>query len=160
MVDGYLKLLVNSGASSSSVQEKTLEADIAASKKVSIKFDWKALIEATKGRHSYFALMDSSNNVIFIMQANGKDGISYSTTSADSLTKLASYSQNWYTVDLTLDFEAKTINGTIADNTGKTVKTFTNEVLNASAASLAKMYATNTYSAAPLAIDNVCIKVY
>ena len=94
------------------------------------------------------------------MQANGKDGISYSTTSADSLTKLASYSQNWYTVDLTLDFEAKTINGTIADNTGKTVKTFTNEALNASAASLAKMYATNTYSAAPLAIDNVCIKVY
>ena len=160
VVDGYLKLLVNSGANSSSVQEKTLEADIAAAKKVSIKFDWKALIEATKGRHSYFALMDSSNNVIFIMQANGKDGISYSTTSADSLTKLASYSQNWYTVDLTLDFEAKTINGTIADNTGKTVKTFTNEALNASAASLAKMYATNTYSAAPLAIDNVCIKVY
>ncbi|MGN0149583.1 MAG: SGNH/GDSL hydrolase family protein [Clostridia bacterium] len=160
VVDGYLKLLVNSGASSSSVQEKTLEADIAAANKVSIKFDWKALIEATKGRHSYFALMDSSNNVIFIMQANGKDGISYSTTSADSLTKLASYSQNWYTVDLTLDFEAKTINGTIADNTGKTVKTFTDEALNASAASLAKMYATNTYSAAPLAIDNVCIKVY
>jgi hypothetical protein len=100
------------------------------------------------------------------MRGNGSAGLYYSTTAAaDSstdgdYTKISTFNQNWYTVDLVIDFTAKTINGTISDTAGKVQATLTDVAITTEAANLAKMYAINTYSAAPLAIDDVFIKAY
>lgn len=165
--DGILTLLGKSGANKTTEINKTLETDIAAAKKVTIKLDWKSLVAAGNGRHSNFVLMDSDNKPVFALRGQGKTGLFYSadlasgTDSDDKFTKFANFSQNWYTLDLTIDFETGKINGTVSETaSGTAVATITDANVPNGAANLAKLYAVNTYSAAPMAIDNVCIKVY
>jgi hypothetical protein len=166
VTDGYLQLLGSSGASKSYTVTKTLDSSVSSANKVAIRFNWKSLIESSKGRHSNFVLQDSDGNTVFVMRGNGSAGLYYSTTAAaDSstdgdYTKISTFNQNWYTVDLVIDFTAKTINGTISDTAGKVQATLTDVAITTEAANLAKMYAINTYSAAPLAIDDVFIKAY
>ncbi len=160
--EGALQLLDQSNASGSRTSEKALDESISASSKVHIMFDWKALIESGKGRTSDFRLLDSNDNLIFLVNGNGSKGLFYSTTTTDSADykSFASYSQNWYSVDLTIDFTAKTLNGSITDANGKVVKEFNNETLANSPTNLSKLQAINTYSLAPMAIDNVIIKAF
>lgn len=159
--DGCLKLLTKSSANKSSEMVKTLGTDVSGAKKVSVKFDWKSLVESNKGRHSNFVLRDSDNKVIFLIRGVGNAGLFCSTTADEAgYEKISNFNQNWVTVDLIIDFEAKTINGAISDSDGNNLKTFTDVAMTDGAANLANMFATNTYSAAPMAIDNVCIKIY
>lgn len=159
--DGVLNLLTNSSANSTSVQEKSLEADIAAASKVTVKFDWKSGVESGKSRNSYFALMDDANNVIFLIYGDGKEGLMYSTSGVDktSMTTISTFNQNWHTIDLTIDFETQTINGTILDSTGTALVTIKDASIE-TATNLSKLCATNTYSLAPLSVDNVYFKIY
>ena len=62
-------------------------------------------------------------------------------------------------MELTLDFDVKTINGTITNITDdKIVKTYTNEPIGNNAENLGKLYAQDGYSDAVICIDNVYIK--
>lgn len=160
--EGALQLLDQSNASGSRTSEKTFDESVSASSKVHIMFDWKSLVESGKGRNSDFRLLDSNDNLIFLVRGNGNKGLFYSTTTADDTgyTSFAGYSQNWYSVDLTIDFTAKTLNGSISDAGGNVVKEFKDEPLANSPTNLSKLQAINTYSLAPMAIDNVIIKAF
>lgn len=151
-----LKLLIRNSTASSLT--KNLSEDISALKKVNIQFDWRSNMNSDRGRWGYFALQDSSGEYIFSMYANDKNSIGYALTdptAAGAITNIAEFSRAWYTVSLTLDFESKTIKGTITQK-GTDAVTEINTAMNAS--NLGKMYAYDGYSATPMSIDNIYIR--
>ncbi len=163
---GYLSLLASSSANTVGTMTKTLDSEIAAASKVVLKFDWQSLIESGKGRHSNFVLADADGNTIFGLRGAGSGGLYYSTTLSettndDTFVSFSSFNQNWYTVSLTLDFAAGTMSGTISNtSTGAVVATIAETAIPNSAANLGTLYAVNTYSLAPMAIDNFMVKLY
>ncbi len=172
---GKLQLLPDSKAGTATQEDtKTFDTDVSDLTNVHVTFDWQPLADpgsGSGGRHSNLILQDAGGNIIFLLRedsggAAGGGKFQYATASTtDSEGKiaytyqdLAAYSKNWYTLDLTLDFAAHTINGTFKDNTGAAVKTFTDVAMNTAATNLGKLYAYNTYGLAPMAIDNFYIK--
>lgn len=157
--DGVMQLLTSKKTSDSVT--KTLDSEISSLNRVNIRFDWKSNVKSGKGNGSWFALHDSSDNMIFALYGNGKYvGIGASTTDTSSgWETIEKFSNDWYRVELTLDFDAKTINGTITNITDdKIVKTYTNEPIGNNAENLGKLYAQDGYSDAVICIDNVYIK--
>lgn len=155
--EGKLNVIPNSNAGDPAEEAtKTFDADVSELTKVHVTFDWQSLVESGKGRHSNFILQDTDGNLVFLLRGVGDGKIMYSTTTADNTgyKDIEAFTNNWYSIDLTLDFTAHTITGAVKDNTGKTLKEFTGEAMNAAAANLGKLYATNTYSASDMAIDN------
>lgn len=157
--DGVMQLLTSKKTGDSVT--KTLDSEISSLNRVNIRFDWKSNVKSGKGNGSWFALHDSSDNMIFALYGNGKYvGIGASTTDTSSgWETIEKFSNDWYRVELTLDFDAKTINGTITNITDdKIVKTYTNEPIGNNAENLGKLYAQDGYSDAVICIDNVYIK--
>lgn len=157
--DGVMQLLTSKKTGDSVT--KTLDSEISSLNRVNIRFDWKSNVKSGKGNGSWFALHDSSDNMIFALYGNGKYvGIGASTTDTSSgWETIEKFSNDWYRVELTLDFDAKTINGTITNITdNKIVKTYTNEQIGNNAENLGKLYAQDGYSDAVICIDNVYIK--
>lgn len=157
--DGVMQLLTSKKTGDSVT--KTLDSEISSLNRVNIRFDWKSNVKSGKGNGSWFALHDSSDNMIFALYGNGKYvGIGASTTDTSSgWETIEKFSNDWYRVELTLDFDAKTINGTITNITDdKIVKTYTNEPRGNNAENLGKLYAQDGYSDAVICIDNVYIK--
>ena len=159
VTDGVIQLLTSK--TTGHTVTKTLDSDISGSKKVSVEFDWKNNAASGKGNGSWLALHDSSDNMIFALYGNGKYvGIGASTTDTNKgWQTIEGFSNDWYRVSLELDFEAKTINGTITNITdNKVVKTYKNEPIQNNAANLGKLYAQDGYSDAVISLDNVYIK--
>ena len=157
--DGVMQLLTSKKTGDSVT--KTLDSEISSPNRVDIRFDWKSNVKSGKGNGSWFALHDSSDNMIFALYGNGKYvGIGASTTDTSSgWETIEKFSNDWYRVELTLDFDVKTINGTITNITDdKIVKTYTNEPIGNNAENLGKLYAQDGYSDAVICIDNVYIK--
>lgn len=157
--DGVMQLLTSKKTGDSVT--KTLDSEISSLNRVNIRFDWKSNVKSGKGNGSWFALHDSSDNMIFALYGNGKYvGIGASTTDTSSgWETIEKFSNDWYRVELTLDFDAKTINGTITNiPDDKIVKTYTNEPIGNNAENLGKLYAQDGYSDAVICIDNVYIK--
>ncbi len=157
--DGVIQLLTSKKTGDSVT--KTLDSEISSLNRVNIRFDWKSNVKSGKGNGSWFALHDSSDNMIFALYGNSKYvGIGASTTDTSSgWETIEKFSNDWYRVELTLDFDAKTINGTITNITDdKIVKTYTNEPIGNNAENLGKLYAQDGYSDAVICIDNVYIK--
>lgn len=157
--DGVLRLLTSKKTGDSTT--KVLDNEISEKKKLKIKFDWKSDAPSGKGYGSWFALHDSNDNMIFAIYGNGKYvGIGVSTTdTGNGWQTIEKFSNDWYRVELTLDFESKTINGTITNITDDNiVKTYTDEPMMNNAENLGKLYAQDGYSDAVISLDNVFIK--
>lgn len=157
--DGVMQLLTSKKTGDSVT--KTLDAEISSLKKVDIRFDWKNNAASGKGNGSWFALHDSENNMIFALYGNGKYvGIGASTTdTGNGWETIEKFSNDWYRVELTLDFETKRINGTITNITdNKVVKTYTDVPMANDAQNLGRLYAQDGYSDAVISLDNVYIK--
>ncbi|MDO5398117.1 MAG: Ig-like domain-containing protein [bacterium] len=159
--NGVIQLLTSKKTGDSVT--KTLDSEVSSLSKVNIRFDWKNNAASGKGNGSWFALHDSNDNMIFALYGNGKYvGIGASTTNTSSgWETIEKFSNNWYRVELTLDFEAKTINGVITNITDdKVVKTYTDEPIANNPENLGKLYAQDGYSDATISIDNVFVKEY
>lgn len=157
--DGVMRLLTSKKTGDSVT--KTLNTEISSLSKVNIRFDWKNNAALGKGNGSWFALHDSNDNMIFALYGNGKFvGIGASVTDTSSGREtIESFSNDWYRVELTLDFDTKTINGTITNITdNKIVKTYTDAAISNNAENLGKLYAQDGYSDAVISLDNVYIK--
>lgn len=157
--DGVMQLLTSKKTGDSVT--KTLDTEISSLSKVNIRFDWKNNAASSKGNGSWFALHDSNDNMIFALYGNGKYvGIGASTTdTSGGWETIEKFSNDWYRVELTFDFDTKTINGTITNITdNKVVKTYTDTPISNNAENLGKFYAQDGYSAAVIYIDNVYIK--
>ena len=157
--DGVMQLLTSKKTGDSVT--KTLDTEISSLSKVNIRFDWKNNAASSKGNGSWFALHDSNDNMIFALYGNGKYvGIGASTTdTSGGWETIEKFSNDWYRVELTFDFDTKTINGTITNITdNKVVKTYTDTPISNNAENLGKFYAQDGYSAALIYIDNVYIK--
>lgn len=140
---------------------KILGNTIPEKKKMDVSFEWKSNAASGKGNGSWFALHDSEDNIIFALYGNGKYvGIGASTTNTtNGWETIESFSNDWYRVELTLDFEKKIINGTITNITdNKIVKTYTNEPMANNARNLGKLYAHDGWSDAVISLDNVFVK--
>ncbi len=99
--------------------------------------------------------------MIFAIYGNGKYvGIGASTTdTGGGWETIESFSNDTYRVELTLDFTAQTINGTITNITdNKIVKTYIDEPMANGAANLGAFYAEDGYSDAVITLDNVYVK--
>lgn len=157
--DGVMQLLTSKKTNDSVT--KTLDSSISSLKRVNIRFDWKNNAASGKGNGSWFALHDSNDNMIFALYGNGKFvGIGASTTdTGGGWETIEKFSNDWYRVELTLDFDLKVINGTITNITDdKIVKTYTDEPMANNAENLGKFYAQDGYSDAVICIDNIYVK--
>ncbi|MGN0181231.1 MAG: DNRLRE domain-containing protein [Candidatus Ornithomonoglobus sp.] len=127
-----------------------------------MSFKWKTTVELANtsgGRQSEFRIEDKEGNIIFtISGASNRSGIPTQiryavggdvTTSSEQLA----VTNDWFTIDLNMDFINKTVSGTIT--TGTTVVTIPETAVNASG--LAVLAAQNISSLAPMAIDDVII---
>lgn len=157
--DGTLRLLTSKKTGDNVT--KTLDEITAAKSSVEVCFDWRSNAASNKGNGSWFALHDSDGNMIFAIYGNGKYvGIGASTTdTGGGWETIESFSNDTYRVELTLDFTAQTINGTITNITdNKIVKTYIDEPMANGAANLGAFYAEDGYSDAVITLDNVYVK--
>lgn len=163
--DGVLKLTdVNSTGYS---DRKIFTNGVEDAKKLNISFDWTSRTEGGNSRSSRFDLEDADKNPIFSIYAQGGEGAYYAINKVcvidkenpdksgikfgDAWKKEATCP--WYTINLTLDFEAKTISGTITGGTEPV--TIPSTSINATG--LGQLAAYDVYSAAPQQIDNIKI---
>lgn len=161
--DGVLRLLVKGQAGKETNDVKAFAEDITSQQKLKLAFDWKTNVESGKGRQSRFDVTDSNGNIIFSIYGRGNAGVFYALNEAaahDSAvsTKLSGSVGEWFTVELDLDLEAKTVSGTITKKADGTVTAIKSTALT-SAENLGKLVATDLYSAAVLELDNVYISV-
>lgn len=157
--DGTLRLLTSKKTGDSVT--KTLDEITASKSSVDVCFDWRSNAPFNKGNGSWFALHDSEGNMIFAIYGNGKYvGIGASTTNTGGgWETIENFSNDTYRVELTLDFAAQTINGTITNITdNKVVKIYTDEPMANGAANLGAFYAEDGYSDASITLDNIYIK--
>lgn len=141
---------------------KTFEENVTAAKSVDISFKWKSTADLTAGggRSSYFALADSDGNAFFgLSGSSNRPAEAFVTQLAygfsddyGTYTKIDNPSNNFYTINLSIDFINHKMSGTIADSSGINVAEFSD--LNVSADGLAVLKAVNTVSLAPMAIDD------
>ena len=156
--NGELRLLVNGGTDAQHSDTNTLSADIAATKKLTIKFDWRSDTDIANTRNSTFNLKDSQDNVIFSLFGGGKDGTTYAinATADKSGNKLANTSDQWISVVLTMDFEEGALSGSLLNkSTGESTTIASTPI---TATNLAKLVAAYGYSAAAQRIDNIGIR--
>ncbi len=141
---------------------KTLDEKISSAKKLTVRFDWCSDSELGKGRYSTFNLKDSNGNVVFSLFGKGVKNTNKTTTYAvnaiaeETSTNVGNINE-WVRVKLTIDFEAKTISGTIV-NLATGVETTIQETALTSAENLATLSAEYGYSASPQRLDNFGIR--
>ena len=141
---------------------KTLDEKITSAKKLTVRFDWCSDSELGKGRYSTFNLKDSNGNVVFSLFGKGVKNTTKTTTYAvnaiaeETSTNVGNVNE-WIRVKLTIDFEAKTISGTIV-NLATGVETAIQETAITSAENLATLSAEYGYSASPQRLDNFGIR--
>lgn len=159
--NGYMNLLSGSKASGTQTDTKTFDTAVSDMKSIHLTFDWQSLVESGKGRHSNIEFLDPNGNLIFLLRGNGSEGLLWwakDRTEADAgYTKFAGFSNNWYSFDLTIDFETHEMTGTISDNTGAKVADM-NTAIKEEATGLGKINAYNTYSLAAMGLDNFYLK--
>lgn len=157
--EGALGLFINGAINKETSDVKELASDISSAKKLTVRFDWCSDAESGKGRYSLFDLKDSDGNIIFSLYGNGQKGITYAVNEAagESSTKVASVCSNWIRVKLDIDFETKTISGTLVNiETG--TETTIGETSLTEASNLATLNADYGYSLAPQRLDNFGIR--
>ncbi len=156
--DGKLKLTTYNNAAGkfnpNYTNTKVFDAAVQSAKQVDISFDYQTRVPADKNRTSNFTIEDTNGNVIVsLFGSNGK--VTYAT---DAVAGAESTLVSEYTgasgvegtapviaVDLSVDFEAKTVTGTIGDVAVDTTTTAEN---------LGQLVARQYYSLAPQWIDN------
>lgn len=164
--DGELKLTTANNAGKPVYSDvKTFMSGVEGAKTLSVSFDWASRIQGTKGRDSRLDLEDANGNTIFSLYGNGSKGVFYRINGqipkgneGDVGTKIGdSWADGancpWYHVKLDLDFEAKTVSGTITGGTSPV----TIEPTQIDAVNLEKFAAYCIYSQADQVIDNVKI---
>lgn len=159
VADGALNLCTSNN--SAKTDTKDLDDTIKNMAGVNLSFKWKTGADFKSGsnRQSVFKLLDDEGNIIFaISGASNRSGIPTKvryqvggevTTTSTSLAD----SNDWFDVNLKLDFANKTVEGTIAQG-GNTV-TISKTAISADC--LAQLAAQNVSSLAPMAIDDVVI---
>ena len=156
--EGKLKLTTYNNATGTFdpnyTNTKVFDAAVQSAKQVDISFDYQTRVPADKNRTSNFTIEDTNGNVIVsLFGSNGK--VTYAT---DAVAGAESTLVSEYTgtsnvegtapviaVDLSVDFEAKTVTGTIGDVAVDTTTTAEN---------LGQLVARQYYSLAPQWIDN------
>ena len=159
IADGVLKVLTENGLDEGYYATKSMPNEVSSLKKVHLTFDWSSQIESGKGRDSALALEDASGNMIFALYGRGNGNLAYTTTEIGTYTNFSSFNQNWYTIDLTLDFEAMTVNGTITPKgSDDPVAELNNIAITSGASSLGQIKGYDIYSQATMYVDNFSLK--
>lgn len=157
--NGYL--VVNTNNKNGALTTKTLDESIKSADSLSIKFDWASNVEEGKDRNSAFELRDSNNTLLFAMYGKGgtktDSGIKYGLVDGTWIDIEKHTPGKWYTVELDVNFSAKTMSVSIKDTAAGT------ELVNVpsvdiTAENLAFMVGNDIYSLAPQWIDNVLVK--
>lgn len=159
IADGVLNLCTSNN--SAKTDTKDFDDTIKNMAGVNLSFKWKTGVDLTSGsnRQSVFKLLDDEGNIIFaISGAANRSGIPSKvryqvggevTTTSTSLAD----SNDWFDVNLKMDFANKTVEGTIAQGDNKV--TISKTAISANC--LAQLAAQNVSSLAPMAIDDVVI---
>ncbi len=152
--EGVLNLLTGVGTNSRTSSIKSLSDKIAQCKKLTVKFDWRNLVDTGKGRSSSFDLLDSNGNHIFSINAKGKSGIDYGVGKFADRVISSNWSgvNDWYSINLTMDFENGMVSGTITNKETGNVTLINPTPVEAK--NLATIRATYGYSSASQQLDN------
>ncbi len=159
--DAALTLCSTNGSAKTDTKDFDESVSSLAAAKVSFKWKTTADLSNSGGnRRSEFMLKDKDGNIIFTMSgATNRGGIPtqvrYQVGGAVTTASTWITSNNdWYSIDLTLDFLGKTLMGTIS-NGGTILADIPKTTIPA--ANLAQFAAQNHSSLAPMAIDDVII---
>lgn len=154
-------LILNTNNKNGALTTKTLDEAIKSADSLSIKFDWASNVEKDKDRSSAFELRDENNTLLFAMYGKGgtktDSGIKYGLVDGTWIDIEKHTTGKWYTVELNVNFSAKTMSVSIKDTAAGT------ELVNVpsvdiTAENLAFMVGNDIYSLAPQWIDNVLVK--
>ena len=162
--DGVLKLIPNSSDDDIVIDTKNFGEEITKAKKLHVRFDWRSLIVKGEPSESFFELQDSEGNLVFLLRGLGKKGGLYASAENDfpyqySHRFSAQFNNDWYTVDMIIDFTA--INDweehmpRITGNVGMGF----DSPINKNATNVGRLCAYNVSGVAPMEIDNFMIKV-
>lgn len=157
--NGYL--VVNTNNKNGALATKTLDEAIKDADSLSIKFDWASNVETGKDRSSAFELCDSNNTLIFAMYGKGgtkaDSGIKYGLVDGTWIDIESHTTGKWYTVELDVNFAAKTMSVSVKDTSaGKELVNLPS--VDITAENLAFMIGNDIYSLAPQWVDNVLVK--
>ncbi len=159
--DGTLTLCNTNG--STKTDTKDFDETVTSLAAAKVSFKWKTTVDLSNSggnRQSQFMLKDKDGNIIFTMSgATNRGGIPtqvrYQVGGAVTTASTWITSNNdWYSIDLTLDFLGKTLMGTIS-NGGTILADIPATAIPG--ANLAQLAAQNVNSLAPMAIDDVII---
>lgn len=158
VTDGVMQILTSYDTGGQYYITKTFDTSVSELSKVHIVFDWSSRIQAGIGRQSALALEDANGNMIFALYGIGNGNLGYTTTALGEYTNFSSFNQNWYTVDLVIDFDNLIINGTITPKNSETpAATITNAAIASGAGALGQIKGYDIYSLATMHIDNFSI---
>jgi hypothetical protein len=161
LAGGVLDLTVGMPDYTTSV--KPFTASVVGERTVDLSFDWKTSIASTTNKTG-IELRDSRGNLVFALAATAAElrygltgPVSDSTSATDSLnpawTRIAFDRAKWHTVDLHLDFTARTVQYTITTKEAAPV-VLVSGTGRTTATDLAKMVACNYFGTGVQSIDN------